>query len=99
MSKAGKLLGALVVVFFLWYLLPLILPIAFFAFPPMQSPLPVDFFVIFWGFRWYDIIFLALAIFAAIVGISSLFRSERTEGSIEETITEGYVEEEFEEEE
>jgi hypothetical protein len=99
MFKAGKILGALMVLFFIWYLLPLILPIAFFAFPPIQSPLPVDLFVIFWGYRWYDMIFLALAIFAAIVGISSLFRAERTEISIEETVTEGYSEEEFEQEE
>jgi len=99
MFKAGKILSALVVLFFIWYLLPLILPIALFAFPPIQPPLPVDLFVIFWGYRWFDMIFLALAIFAAVAGISSLFRAERTEISIEETVTESYSEEEFEEEE
>lgn len=99
MSQTGRLLGALIIVFFILFLLPLILPIAFFASAPAQPPSPIDIFVIFWGYRWYDMIFLALAIFAAITGLSSLFRAERPEAPIEETVTEGYVEEEIEEEE
>jgi len=99
MSNAGNLLGTLTVLFFALFLLPFIFPIAFFASPPSQSPSPVNLFIIFWGYRWYDMIFLALAIFAAITGISSLFRLESSETPIEEYVTEGYVEEEIEEEE
>lgn len=99
MSQAGKLFGTLMVVFFVLFLSPLILTIAFFASPPASSPTPIDLFVIFWGYRWYDMIFLALAILATIAGISSLFRAERPEVPIEESVTEGYVEEEIEEEE
>ncbi|MCP8320919.1 MAG: hypothetical protein H3Z52_08270 [archaeon] len=99
MSQAGKLFGALTILLLISFLLPLILPIAFFASPPAQPPSTIDIFVIFWGYRWYDMIFLALAIFAAVSGISSLFRAERREAPIEEAVTEGYVEEEIEEEE
>ncbi|MCP8307608.1 MAG: hypothetical protein H3Z52_05415 [archaeon] len=99
MSQAGRLFGTLAILLLILFLLPLIFPIVFFASAPAQSPPPMNIFVIFWGYRWYDMIFLALAIFAAIAGISSLFRAERPEAPIEEAVTEGYVEEEIEEEE
>jgi len=99
MSQAERLFGALMIVLFVLFLSPFILSIAFFSSAPAQLPSPIDLFVIFWGYRWYDMIFLALAIFAAVSGISSLFRAERREAPIEEAVTEGYVEEEIEEEE
>jgi membrane protein implicated in regulation of membrane protease activity len=98
MSQAGKLFGGLAILLLVLFLLPLILVMAFFASAPAQSPLPTDLFLIFWGYRWFDLLFLAVAIFAAMVGVSSLFRAEKAEVPIEETVTEGYVEEEIEEE-
>ena len=100
MSQIGRFLGAITVVFFIIFLMPLILPIALFVPTPAQPPPFIDdLFTIFWGYRFFDIIFLAFAIFAAIVGLSILFRTESSELPVEESVTEGYVEEEFEEEE
>jgi membrane protein implicated in regulation of membrane protease activity len=99
MSQAGKLFGSLVVILFIVFVLPLILPIVFLVSSPAQPSLTIDnIFLIFWGYRWYDMIFLSLAIFAAIAGLSSLFRAENPEVHVEEAVTEGYVEEAVEEE-
>jgi hypothetical protein len=98
MSQAGKLFGALTILLLISFLLPLSLPLTFFASTLPRPSLPIDVFVIFWGYRWFDIIFLAIVIFAAIIGISSLFREEKAGIPIEEVITEGYVEEIEEEE-
>ncbi len=98
MSRAGKLFGALTILLLIFFLSPLILPATFFASTLAHPSLPMDIFVIFWGYRWLDIVFLATVIFAAIVGVSSLFRAERLEAPIEEAVTEGYVEEIEEEE-
>ncbi|MCP8310365.1 MAG: hypothetical protein L6N95_04505 [Candidatus Methylarchaceae archaeon HK01B] len=100
MSQIRRFVGAIAVIFFIVFLLPLILPIAFFVSAP--APLPPfteSIFALFWGYRFYDTIFLAFAIFASILGLSSLFRAESPKVHAEESITEGYVEEEFEEEE
>lgn len=98
MSQAGKLFGALTILLLISFLLPLFLPLTFFAWRLPNPSLPIDVFVIFWGYRWFDIIFLAIVIFAAIIGVSSMFRAEKAEVPIEEMVTEGYVEEIEEEE-
>jgi len=96
----GRFSGAIAIIFFIIFLAPLILPIAFYVSAPAQIPPFTDgLFSLFWGYRFYDMVFLAFAIFAAIVGLSSLFRTESPEIPVEESVTEGYVEEVLEEEE
>ncbi|MGB9660004.1 MAG: hypothetical protein ACPLY9_05770 [Nitrososphaerales archaeon] len=99
MSQSGRLFGALILILLIIFASPLILSIAFYASPVILPPLPTDIFAIFWGYRWYDIIFLVLVILAAITGLSSLFRVEKPEVHVEETAIEGYTEEKIEVEE
>jgi|YelNatPaOPRAMG01_1025707.scaffolds.fasta_scaffold322812_2 membrane protein implicated in regulation of membrane protease activity len=99
MSKAERLFGVLIVILFILFLSPLILSMAFYASPVILPPSSTDIFVLFWGYRWYDMIFLALVIIAAIAGLSSLFRVEKPETHVEETVIEGHIKEEIEEEE
>ncbi|MEM3437743.1 MAG: hypothetical protein QXP55_04330 [Nitrososphaerales archaeon] len=99
MSQAGRLFGLLIIILLILFLSPLFLTIAFYASSLISRPLPIDIFSLFWGYRLYDMIFLVLVILAAIIGLSSLFRVEKPEIHIEETVIEGYTEEEIEEEE
>ncbi len=99
MSQAVRLFGALIVILFVIFISPLFLSIVFYASSIILPPSPKDIFKIFWGYRWFDMIFLVLVILAAISGLSSLFRAEKPEVHVEETAIEGYAEEEIEEEE
>ena len=99
MSQIRKFSGTIAIIFLILFLAPLILPIAFFISTPAQIPPFLGIFELFWGYRLYDIIFLAFSIFAAILGLSILFRTENPDIPVEESVTEGYAEEEIGEEE
>ncbi|MEM3383379.1 MAG: hypothetical protein QXL52_04930 [Nitrososphaerales archaeon] len=99
MSQSGRLFGAFVIILFISFLSPLFFTIAFYPSSLIQPTLPTNIFSLFWGYRWYDMVFLVLVILAAITGLSSLFRIEKPEVHVEETVIEGYTEEEIEEEE
>jgi multisubunit Na+/H+ antiporter MnhB subunit len=99
MPQAERLFGTLIAILFVLFLSPLILALTFIAPPSTYPSLPMSIFEIFWGYRWYDILFLVLVILAAVAGLSSLFRVGKSEVPIEETAIEGYIEEEIEEEE
>lgn len=99
MPRALRLFGAFFMILLILSISPLFLPMTFYTPPLILTPLPTDIFKIFWGYRWFDMIFLVLVILAAISGLSSLFRVEKPEVHVEETAIEGYIEEEIEEEE
>ena len=98
MKHVGKIIGLAAVVAFTSIIagfMNVFLILQYPVSPP--SPLPGALWL--WTYRGFDVIFICLMIFVAIVGAAALFRAEEPSSAIEEAaFVEGTVVEEEEEE-
>ncbi len=98
MKHLGKIVGLAAVVSFTFIMVGFMSAFLILRYPiSPPSPLPEALWI--WSYRGFDIIFLSLIIFVAIMGAAALFRAEEPTSAIEEAaVVEGAVVEEEEEE-